>query len=277
MNSYFIISLEEDLKLARQVSKLIQKHIDATVQFVPNAEVPDSARYSSLMPQLKTYASRCPSFTLSHRHLKIHSMSTFSPSDYPRLSRTMEFLNIIRRRADYINQIIDPFSPDMRISDCFWHNLFSLVESRYQFPHYAYIHPPRNVMYRCMVRANRIALAVRRLRAERAHQEFLELTLRERIISEMNQPQFLEPVVVPLSETLFNELPRTKTVSDLMGNCSICLDTNSDDSLELPCHHYLHFSCAKDLFATTTKCPLCRADVRDSLNQKTEKIPVAVH
>lgn len=79
-----------------------------------------------------------------------------------------------------------------------------------------------------------------------------------------------EDVPVIISEQQFESL-ETITSQNIEedSNCTICQDRlRSQPSVKiLPCHHMFHIDCAKQwLCRTSCKCPICRYDVRESLN-----------
>lgn len=73
------------------------------------------------------------------------------------------------------------------------------------------------------------------------------------------------PKIIPLSDTLLNNLQTTKFNHEILdkGQCCICLSEYQDNQLlvNLPCKHFYHDECAKKWFKITDSCPLCRKKI----------------
>ena len=80
----------------------------------------------------------------------------------------------------------------------------------------------------------------------------------------------LEDIKVTLTEDQFNKLNHTTLDElDIAGNCTICLEKrNTNDKLtKLKCNHIYHRNCIHEwLTKSSTKCCICRKDVRESLS-----------
>lgn len=78
------------------------------------------------------------------------------------------------------------------------------------------------------------------------------------------------PVVIPLSQDIFNSFttmvfrPTMESLHQSMS-CAICVDDfqEGETLVKIRCNHIFHQECARTLFNTTTRCPLCRRDQRE--------------
>ncbi len=77
---------------------------------------------------------------------------------------------------------------------------------------------------------------------------------------------FSEPVVVrPTDEQIENAL---QSIPNSTSNCAICQDSISYDGVKIRhCGHDFHRSCLSNWFEINVRCPVCRQDIRDPVNQ----------
>jgi SUMO ligase MMS21 Smc5/6 complex component len=55
--------------------------------------------------------------------------------------------------------------------------------------------------------------------------------------------------------------------SDMLNNtCPICLEKNNM-TIKLPCNHWFHKDCILNWFQHSNNCPLCRLNIRNSINK----------
>jgi Ring finger domain len=81
----------------------------------------------------------------------------------------------------------------------------------------------------------------------------------------------LSSVVVSLTSQQINSFTENVVVPPERRNevCSICQDSlqSSQACRILRCSHMLHRTCANQWFAISVRCPICRADLRETNNQ----------
>jgi hypothetical protein len=70
---------------------------------------------------------------------------------------------------------------------------------------------------------------------------------------------------VTLTDEQFSKLDVIKKL-DVESNCSICLDEMCENLIKLECNHMYHKECLKKwVMNSSTKCCICRFDIRDTI------------
>jgi hypothetical protein len=72
----------------------------------------------------------------------------------------------------------------------------------------------------------------------------------------------LEDVKIVLSDRSFNEIERVREINENIDdiNCTICLETITNESIKLKCGHYFHTKCGKEwLCKCRNVCPVCKS------------------
>lgn len=94
-------------------------------------------------------------------------------------------------------------------------------------------------------------------------------------LDELNNPDNgvpMEDVKVTLTTEQFDKLGRVQADKCIGQTCNVCMEefqTSDDSPIKLACSHLFHKDCIKPwLCNEKVTCPVCRADVRDSLNTK---------
>jgi len=86
----------------------------------------------------------------------------------------------------------------------------------------------------------------------------------------VNIPVPQDDVVVSLPQDCIKQMPSKKVKhTENMEPCSICFnDFNKGERYrKLPCNHQFHKRCIDKWFNESVKCPMCRQDIRDLLQQ----------
>lgn len=87
--------------------------------------------------------------------------------------------------------------------------------------------------------------------------------------------QFLQPVVVhPTAEQIEANTTVGNLVSDTEHSCAICQDTltSEQEGRKLnACGHWFHKTCIDTWLAGNVHCPVCRHDIRESMNQPSDE------
>ena len=101
--------------------------------------------------------------------------------------------------------------------------------------------------------------------ASRRLSQFVLNSVRESVTMNNAQQGEMTDVPVTLSEDLVDKVKITYVYED---NCCICLDDiKNEHAKELPCKHLFHTHCIDNwLLNEKVTCPMCRVDLRDTLN-----------
>ena len=75
-------------------------------------------------------------------------------------------------------------------------------------------------------------------------------------------PNFLDPVnIVPTAQQIQEAVEHIPTTT---SDCAICQDSISSNGVKIRhCGHVYHHSCLLSWFAVSTRCPVCRHDIRE--------------
>jgi hypothetical protein len=85
-------------------------------------------------------------------------------------------------------------------------------------------------------------------------------------VYDINVGEFMDPVFVAMSEAEFNSIIENmdQVGTGTVERCSICQSELSSDIVRVPCGHKYHHHCIKSLLTEfSTRCPSCRADLRE--------------
>lgn len=72
-------------------------------------------------------------------------------------------------------------------------------------------------------------------------------------------PRTRHPVSDSILRKMFGGAVISKLVPTLMvDECSICLELDGNEAVQLPCHHVFHRRCIEEWVVTNASCPMCR-------------------
>lgn len=109
--------------------------------------------------------------------------------------------------------------------------------------------------------------------------EFVYLQLANNILRNINRStdnsavvtftipsNFSDPVLVrPTQQQITSSL---EDIENSTSTCAICQDLISFDGVKIRhCNHEFHRSCISSWFGVNVRCPVCRHDIRDQVNQ----------
>lgn len=90
----------------------------------------------------------------------------------------------------------------------------------------------------------------------------------EEFINDFENETEYEDIKITLSESEFSKLNSVILDESILINkdCSICLDKLllSNNLIILKCNHIYHKDCIKSWFNQSTKCPICRCEIRNN-------------